>query len=411
MTRFDFLPAIFALWIVLSSYAQRGIEPNAESKRMLYIERFGLFMLAACSPNLWVGGLMLLPMLTWRHGPIFRNQVEPFLFTAILWAGLYVALSDHVTLAWVPWILGALVALGVLQGLWAVHTLWMRTRPFDNAFDRGRYDVTYKIGPWSLNVWELNASYQIIAGCGNPNHTQAISAMTTAAGVGLMLMGYAFVGLLLPLTALVLVVACWSRDRDGYPTAAYAYLALFPLFMGPWIWGWRGALVSSVIALIATPLLAWAYPHLLSGRTEVWVKIWREYGASPWPQQLIGAGSGSWLRARIASQKVDEYLWIQPHNEFLLMLWEHGWVGMGILLGLLSTAFWEASQAGPVGAAVCLLGAVICMCAMISSPWHPYTEVITMHPVTKQVSVIGQGQPALNVVTFACLLCLEAVTQ
>lgn len=399
------LIAAFCIWLVVSSYAGKGIEAQQEANRMLWLERWALVILALCAPNPWIAGLMVLPLLTiGTQGKLNRNQQEPLLMTCILWSGLYVALAPHVTLAWVPWLLGAILFVGFLQGLYAIHSLIVIERP---------HEKVYNILGYKLMLWEPRAEIgQLCVGLGNPNHPQAVSGMATAAGIGLMLMGYWAVIPFVALSAIVLVVAIIQGDCSPRkePVAAHGYalvliLTLFFVFFPV------GGIVAGMLAVAAGGWLIYLQPYILSERLMIWTWLWKQTLNRSILEHAVGIGTGSWIRSQMLPEPTRPFksLVVQPHNDFLLLLFEHGWVGIAVLMGYLGTSVWQAWQAGPAGAAVLLLGAVIVACACVSSPWHPYVEVTTINADRTGFAIVGQGCPAINVMSFAAVLCVEAL--
>lgn len=395
----QYLPVALAAWILCGSYAQTKGEPSAESRRILWIELGALILFALVAPNPWMGALLLLPLVTWTHPPLLRAQREPFLFQSILWGGLYVALAPHVTLAWLPWILGAIVTVGMLAGLWSIHNLLIEERPYERIYD---------LFGWKIVVWDSQWSWHGNVGLGNDNHNGAVSAMATAAGIGLMLMGYVFVWPCILLAALPMGLHIWKRDPHGDPSAADGY-ALVLFAAGFILWNAPyGLLFTATLAAFGTALL-YRNPRLLSERGEVWGWLVQQVRARPWQHQLVGTGSGAWLRDTM-TQRPFVNIMVQPHNDLLAMLYEHGIVGLAVLCGYLGTSFWTAFFAGPAGGAVFLLGSVILACALVSSPWHPYTEIVVMAQDRSGFQIRGQGCPAINLISFAAVLCVEALT-
>jgi hypothetical protein len=398
------LLVVLALWVLCAAYAPQGIEPNAESKRQHFIQRIGLVILAVASPNPWIGALMILPLITVQ--PVkFRPQEEQVFWTIFMWAGLYVAIAYHVTIDWLPWLLGMMLTVGVLQGLWCIHSLVVKERP---------YTRPYRLGLLEYTIWEPPNVGQPVCGCSHPNHTHAISAMATAAGIGLMMLASAWFLPLVLLASLAMVRAVLWGDEAKQINASHVYS--FVICLGMAITG-PGIAYSAISLgiLLAAGIVLWFRPHrpgpgVLSGRLVVWEWLFQHYWRSPWGERIVGKGSGAWTFHTMKLKPFKPVVWTNPHSDVLLLLYEHGWVGVGLLAGYVGTSLWTIAHADTAGIAVLLVGAVIGAASLNTSPWSPYVLIVRVDPMGRPVGATGQGSPLLNVLTFLTILSLEALT-
>jgi len=398
--------------ILLVCYAQKGGELSYESRRLLYWQQGGIVLLALLAPNKWLSGLMLLPLVPMGHNRLPRVQREPYLYATLVWGALYVLISPFMTKATIPMVLWAFVAVGAIQGLWTAHTLLvMRTWP---------YQVTYHVLGYPLVTLSeaFHTDTPLQAGCGNSNHAYAISGVAVAANIDLQIAGYWYALFLLPLCGLYLVWHFIKGDAVGEPTAAHAYAVALFLAVLPLMFGLYGVGVACIL-IFSGSWIVYSHPKWLSGRWQHWLMTLDDVWKQGWRTQLFGNGSGSWMRTycqqqfnqAIREHKSEQELLTNPHNEYIAMLYEHGYVGLVILCGYLATSFYTAANAGPLGIGVFLIGAVLCTCAAVLMPWVVYMEVITPAPVPGQLCITGVGSPALNILSFATVLMVEGLTK
>jgi hypothetical protein len=241
----EWLLVLLLGWMLLAGTLASGWnDANDQWSRMTWIMLGCGGLLAWHLPNPWLGGLLLLflwgTLATFPMSQTVRHTVLP---TLVL-AGAYLVAVPLIRPWMVAPVLAAMVGVGLLLSLY--------------AWSVGRFPA----GPLSRIVWgsypllERDTRYPL-AGQGNWNHAQAIGALAVAANVGLILVGDVWTALLLPLSALS-VVLCIPHDRfwpQGFTTQGAVHLgtvgvATTGLLLGGWQeWGVWGAYVAVLVAV------------------------------------------------------------------------------------------------------------------------------------------------------------------
>lgn len=397
------LLALLVLFLVVGSYASHGRCLDPEANRACWVATFACLILAVCARNVWIGALIALLPIQLRRAPNPRLEVDRTLLPILVWAGLYVVIAPHITADMVPVLLGAMLGIGVLEGLYGLYTLRQGPEPYHHTFD---------LIFWKFSLVEYGGYHHGATGFGNPNHAVAVSAITTAAGAGLVLLGYGWAAPSLLLSGLILAVILRKGHQAGQPSAAVAYLWTFAVSICAWFAGWVAWVIGAVFAFA---FLAWVWRHhesWLSNRKMYWQWAYDIYKVMTWKARLFGAGLGVWIRLQTEGSPVKQpwnHLATNPHNEGVAMLMEGGWVGVAVLSGLVVSSFLALGQAGVLGFAVLMVGAQVLTCAGLSSPWHKYLQIGVLDQATGNTYPVGQGCTALNLLSFVTLLCVDAV--
>lgn len=386
----------------MGAYASLGRCPNEECSRVVWTASLAALLFAVVAPNPWLAGLIaMLGVSLWRT-PVPREELERVLYPTFLWVGLYVALSPHITLDLVPLILAVMLAIGCFEGLWCIYSLCQKDETYSHLWQ--------PFGYFRLRLAEYGFYHYLSCGLGNPNHALAVSGITTAAGVGLVMLGHWIAAPLTLLPACVLGSHLWRRTPDSKPSGALIYVYVLAVGAVAWRGGWMAWTSGVVVAASALTFIWQRHPDWYSLRTDYWLFAWQGHRNAPWHAKVFGFGLSAWLRRMIEGCPFAS-LATNPHSEWVAMLVESGWVGVVALAGYVLTSAWMLVHDGPLGFAVLLVGAMVLACSFVSSPWHRYMEIGVMDPKTKQINVVGQGCPALNVLSFATVLCIEAVTK
>ena len=143
---------------------------------------------------------------------------------------------------------------------------------------------------------------------------------------------------------------------------------------------------------------------------DLWLQRWRVW--------LLGFGTHSWFALtkiptlqrtgkRTPDGRIEGMVFCTAHSEFVEWWFEHGAIGLAVLLGFISTTLWSLYQAGPLGQAVLILAVTLCSVAAINFPWTLFQEV---HNESQPVPVQYIGAPSLLIFSFVIALLAAAVT-
>lgn len=393
---------VLCAWMLLGSYASLGRHVNEECNRTVWGASLAAVLIGLCAPNPWLGALIaLLAVAVWRT-PNPREELERALYPTLVWAGLYVALAPALTPAAVPVILGTMLAIGSLTGLWTLYSFSVTEETYSH--------VWRPFGYFRVRLAEYGGYHYFASGLGNPNHSTAVSAMSTSAGIGLLVLGYWWAAPFVLLASLLWIVMLRRGAHAGQPGASVAYVWTLCCGVASWWVGWLAWLVWAGVALTLLLVVWIKHPSYLSNRKAYWTFAWDWYRQFNLSTKLFGAGLSAWIR-RLQTGTTFNHVATNPHNEGVAMLLESGAVGVFVLAGYVLTSGWRLLHDGPSGWAVLLVGAMVLTCAGLSSPWHKYLEIGVLDQRTGQVRVVGQGCPALNMLSFATVLCVEVLTR
>lgn len=322
--------------------------PNVYMAAILAVFTFGLFQIG-------------------RSWFVLRTLVMPV--TGL--AGAYILLAGLMR----PWmiepVLWALVFVGCVLGAWGTFSWWHH--------HEYRYLLPKQLswfGYWGIYEYEAGTR-ATMCGQGNMMHLLAIQSLAIAAATGLAL-GYTWWALLaIPLCLVPMYMCHWSGK--GYPHSGVMYLAVIGL--GVLLLWWpivaEASAVLIVLGVVAF-LKPWRFEHgwMDSGRFLYWrdaLLVWWRQG---WRVRLLGFGTGTWFLATASMIPAQRHprVFTAAHNEYVQQLVEHGMLGLVVLCAYLIDALWRTSQAGAPGAAVFLVGLVLCAVATVNFNWTMYHE-------------------------------------
>lgn len=226
-------------------------------------------------------------------------------------------------------------------------------------------------------------------GQGQQNHADAVSVLSIAAACGLAWSVSAWW-----LLAMVpsLAVLYWAAQRDGrigqaVPWLGFVALTGFMLY-SPWL-GLGLALIGLLYGWREARRLRMTNRGVDGGRVRMWWILllggWWQGGRKV---RLLGHGWNSWaawadsfsmLEWKKSGKPLKDYakdgmFWSHPHSEYVHVLFEHGAVGLGCLLGWMGLLAYSAWQAGPMQQAVLFPAVAMAAIALTHFPWTFPTE-------------------------------------
>ncbi len=241
----------------------------------------------------------------------------------------------------------------------------------------------------------------------NQNHVDMLWAMGQAACLALGLMQDSL-WWLLPF-GILLLPNCMRLGQHTLWYWAGIYTLLGVIY--PW--------VGVAIFACAVPALAYACTKLYKqpfgldhGRVRIWyillVGVWWH---SSWKDRLFGLGFNSWrvcaeqfnaLAAKKAGVQEDKnQVWGHPHNEYVHMLFEHGVVGLLLLIGWLGSLFWRAWLTEP---ALLIPAVTLCAVAATSYPWTLPYETPREHKQYIDYQPFGSMGMVVTTLLMLCLM-------
>ena len=391
---------LFALlfFLAASTLAYQGRDSCDQWNRVAWCWTGLLLMEAWWLPNIWMG--LLLAMVTLGCAPplacmeraaiqnfphmkdaVFlyprHELLERIALPAGVFALAYTVMVELVQATSVLWILAALVGLGHLVGAWAWYSKY--GSPLE-SYQR-------HLGLW---FWVHDESRVCPrAGQGNANHAQAVAALAVASCYGLALAAspWWLFGLPLPLYAIALCHderTCWLNQ--GVLHTLVATLVFLSLLAVPSVGAWGWACLILPMGAACWRLKPWQeHPHggFDSGRLRLWREVlmglWWPHG---WRVRLGGFGTGSWRQSTpgFTIPRFQRVVFTAAHNEYVEQLFEHGLIGLVLLLGLLGTWLWQAWLGGPLGHALLIVELTLCSIALTNFPWTFFHTVQEPQP-------------------------------
>jgi hypothetical protein len=152
----------------------------------------------------------------------------------------------------------------------------------------------------------------------------------------------AFLALLLPFAAWWLWIPAAASIVFHHGTTALLMMAIPLIYTFPWV-----SLMASPVALY----LAWIYRIQLtlglSDRLHAWIRYMDFWKASGARNMLLGVGPGSfaWCSMIVDHFKGEAFFYM--HNDWLQILFEYGWVGLGLAGWVFIDAF-KTSRIRPI---------------------------------------------------------------
>ena len=405
----DYILAWACILILGSAWMPRFFELHEKRSRMTFIAVCAGIFLASQMQNYWIAAYTIIFVLGLYRVPSPADRLPLTVYPALMFAALYVVVSNFVTIDWIVPILWSIAACGVVLTAWWTLSMYMSQGHYDVLLQfRGK---TYFHGYEHQPAWNTKPFF--CCGQGNVNFAQALAGAAVAASVGLILMGSVWGWLALAITVppLIKIHGKWYERPE--PSQGWGYLAVIGLAALSTQTGSIGLFLSGAVL---TSLTLWTWfqrPALWSGRREIWGWGWQVWKDMSWQGKLMGAGPESWLHifqqdchlqsSRLAKQTAFA---THSHNEFINALVETGVIGTVCIVGYCATALYGVYQHGPEGAAVFVLGSFMVACSLISFPLSLYHEVAFMD---REGSVTGHGMPPLNIIGLVCVLLTEGV--
>lgn len=372
------LSALLILLLFLVTFPERWADISLLNNRLaLWASGSGL-LLACVMPNYWLSVFVAASSINLMLRPHPSQPLKDSIYWPLVLGGSIVLVVPYLTIAMVPYILGAIMLLGLAQSIYL--------------------------------FWDMNA------GQGNAMHVQAIAAIATAACIGLAMQDWWLWG--------VVPAVVWPIVRTQF-LDPNRHLTLGPLYLGALALGWLSLSWPLIVIPVATVaflvgfLWAWPKSPLWSGRKEWWtagLTYWWINAA--WWQKLLGFGSDAWI---VFSQKylgdIQRYskaevhagfshvVMPHAHNDYVQILFDRGLIGLGALVGYILTSLWMLAGAGPNGQALFLVGVTLCAIAFGSFPWTGC--VIAYLPDQKKLA--GYGCPSLNFISWLTIVLIEVV--
>lgn len=400
MMIYGLVAGILAVTFLLTMH-QRGVSPGMYRS---YVTIGGIGLLLVWTlPNPWlqaVCGLMIVNFLRDKHMGLHLNRFMPFV---IFLAG-GVAAWPYLDRSAVYPLLASIAGAGAILTGYSLVNVWREWRERDHI--------------------------KLYAGQENVNNTQSISVVCTSATIGLAVGFSPWWWLAVPVVGFPILwqtVADWRHERSvtmgPVLMAGVAFMAL------PLVIGWYTLiLVPLVLAgLVAAVVQALRFEKWWdSGRIRCWFTAlhigWWEAG---WTVRLVGRGWQSWIgfqdflvqvatktnRHKIVNTK---FMMSTAHNEFVQILFEHGLIGLLLVVGYCATALWSLGTGGPEAVAVyfAAVGMIGVACTL-----HPWTWT---HGTLSECDEHGEpikggsgyklftiGSPALNWLAFLTALLVE----
>lgn len=348
------------------------------------------------------------------------------LFLAVLWTGPGLDRSFVIHSLFLATV-GIGAALMVYQADWYALAGWtvlsvnMLRRPYPMqhqarlALVGGLYAV-YAFVPPVQTDWLLMGLVGVLVGFSlaydvllfkHESFRDMLVTMGVACTVALLLKGYWLWAVALgPLVFAVLVfrarsAVCHSRILQAHIwLAGIAVLAL--LFWSPWV-----AVVPVLSAgawYIAQPMplgasIRWRWWHILL------VTQWR----SGWSARLFGMGHDAWMSwadslAGAIKQKTgkdQEQVLLNPHNEYVSILFEHGLVGLAVFAAWAGSLLWHAYQHDPV---LLIPGLTLAAIALTLFPWTFPREIRLQGRTFVQYEPFGHMSTVILSLLIAILL-------
>lgn len=234
----------------------------------------GLF-LAMAMPNPWAS-LCVASMVTGLYTVRPRSRCyREVVSQGLVWVGAYLAVSQMLALWMLPYLLGAFVLVGCLQGLWCLYSVCVSADLPD-----GSYNHQLVRGLW---VYDRDVLAPL-AGQGNFNHGHSIAVLALAANGGLLWMGHTEMVWTLPLVAspLYWLGEYWRPHyHQGWVHLGMLLLGLSVLLLLPriglWPVIWMVAAVGILLLWIAKP---WSPRLEWIDSKRFW--LWKETIAHCW---------------------------------------------------------------------------------------------------------------------------------
>ena len=318
--------SVLALFIV-AWFNGPGLDRSPAMHRYLSLIMVGIGAVMTIQQDWWLLALWAYCCANALRFPWPMNQIVKLSTAGVLFL-LVVTFRQHLTVDLIPFVLLCLVSVALAQGvLYFAHRRWS----------------------------------------GNTNHTDMLMVMGFASALALGVMQhwswFAFSALfLIPFAA---------RPGQAYLWSLASIVGLSLLYL-PFVA--LGAIVGAV-AYIPTFAYGWRLSarHLDHGRIRAWFVLLSIWWSAGWKARLIGLGPDSWrVFADRVSQLGKEKFFSHPHNEYVHVAFEHGLVGLALVLAWIGSLLWHAWTIQP---ALLIPSLTLCAIAFTCFPWTTPYEV------------------------------------
>ena len=317
-------------------------------------------LVAFALPNIWLQAALLWFLLcAWLdyNLPKWLTLVS---HTAAVFGAI--AAGAHVlTPADVPVLLWGVAWASVPLAAWAVYSYTLQGCPAPASGPQSWYSHTR----YGLTLFEDQRPV-IVAGQGNVNHTEAVSAVLAACGMGLAVSYPA--AWLLVVCALMPIALNWYVR--GHVSQGIVYLATLASVQAVWWYGWLALLGAG----LAFTLLVGRYHEHGRYRYETWWMMLSTYWwPAGWRTRLMGHGlrTYSWHNYQHLRQWPDRFMevWTYAHNEYVQVLYEYGVIGLALMLATVGSLV-----AGVAHPSLLFMAGILVAAAVIQNPWTFYHE-------------------------------------
>ena len=330
---------LLALIILLAVtwFTGPGLDRSPALHRYLSFVMVGIGGVMAFQQDWIVLALWLCVCVNALRFPWPMNQLLKMATAGVLYL-LVLTVRQHISTDLVPYVLVGIVAVAVAQGsLYFVHRRWS----------------------------------------GNPNHTDMLMGMAVACCLSLgMLKHWSWV-LGVPLFLSPMLSRRSTQWGQLTIWTGAAGLSVGLLFYPGWF---VPIILASACGLL---MVSWSYRLTIhqhdSGRLRIWWVLLTFWWKSGWKARLIGLGPDSWRSyadsfSQLEQQKTGKAgtgsFMTHPHNEYVHVVFEHGAIGLMLLLAWIGSLVWHTWEVQP---ALLIPALTLCAIAFTCFPWTlPY---------------------------------------
>jgi len=357
-----FIP--FGLFVLLLTawFTPTGLDRSPAIHRYLLALMVGIGSFMAYHHDWWPLALWMLCCANALRFPWPTGQLLKFAMAGVLYT---LVRSLPLTAEMVPWVLYVIMTVAIGQGvLYFVHRRWS-----GNTNHTDMLMVMGLASAWALGSIEHSAWF-------------AAGLLFTIPFVLRPGQAYLWVG-----------VGTIAATAQAYPFAAIGILG----------------------GMLALPSLTWRYRFTVDGpdhgRIRIWTILLNIWWSTGWKARLIGLGPDSWRSwadsfSRLEQQKTGTIgggqFMTHPHNEYVHVLFEHGMIGLLLLLGWIGSLLWHAWFTQP---ALIIPGLTLCAIAFTCFPWTLPYEVAK--PLKLSVEYEPFGCMGMVVITMVVVMLLS----
>lgn len=188
-----------------------------------------------------------------------------------------------------------------------------------------------------------------------------------ACAVTLMLHGWVWAGLAIP----PMLIPFFAYRDLSTSLQGHIWLASIVVMVVAWYW----PILAVAPLLMGLAWFTWQPRSYSAGlRWWWWKQLLAAQWQSGWMARLFGMGHDSWQQwadslvglMKQKTGKQDQETLLNPHNEYVSILFEHGAVGLFILLAWISALLWQAWRVDPP---LLIPALTLCGIAVTLFPW------------------------------------------